>query len=109
MVDVALIGGSGFIGSNLAQFLTSCEGYRVNSLDLNDDKLRLRFENKGYSFERLDIRNPASELDRVVSEVDVVVNLAAHVRPGTFLLKPLEIVDVNFFSSIATIEFLHKT
>jgi UDP-apiose/xylose synthase len=104
MVDVALIGGSGFIGSNLAQFLTSCEGYRVKCFDLNDDKLRLRFENKDYAFARLDIRNSASELDRVVAEADVVVNLAAHVRPGMFLLKPLEIVDVNFFSSIATIE-----
>jgi UDP-apiose/xylose synthase len=104
MVDVALIGGSGFIGSNLARFLKSCEGYRVNSFDLNDDKLRLRFENDDYSFERLDIRNSASELDRVVAEADVVVNLAAHVRPALFLLKPLEIVDVNFFSSIAIIE-----
>jgi UDP-apiose/xylose synthase len=104
MVDVALIGGSGFIGSNLARFLMSCEGYRVNSFDLNDDKLHLRFENEGYSFERLDIRNSASELDRVVAEADVVVNLAAHVRPGLFLLRPLEIVEVNFFPSIAIIE-----
>jgi nucleoside-diphosphate-sugar epimerase len=44
MIDVALIGGAGFIGSNLARFLSSCGGYRVNSFDLNDDKLRLRFE-----------------------------------------------------------------
>src|SRR5262249_20471075 len=57
-----------------------------------------------YSFKRLDIRNSASELDRVVGESDVVVNLAAHVRPGLFLLKPLEVVDVNFFSSMAIIE-----
>jgi UDP-apiose/xylose synthase len=104
MVDVALIGGSGFIGSNLARFLKSCEGYRVNCFDLNDDKLHLRFENERYSFERLDIRNSALELDRVVAESDVVVNLAAHVRPGIFLLRPLEVVDVNFFSSIAIIE-----
>ena len=34
----------------------------------------------------------------------MVVNLAAKVRPGMFLLKPLEIVDVNFFPSIAIIE-----
>jgi UDP-apiose/xylose synthase len=104
MVDVALIGGSGFIGSNLAQFLTSCGGYRVSSYDLNDAKLRLRFENKEYAFKRLDIRGSNSELDRVVADADVVVNLAAHVRPGMFLLKPLEIVDLNFYSSIAIVE-----
>jgi nucleoside-diphosphate-sugar epimerase len=57
MIDVALIGGAGFIGSNLARFLASCGEYCVNSFDLNDDKLRLRFENKDYSFKRLDIRN----------------------------------------------------
>jgi UDP-apiose/xylose synthase len=104
MIDVALIGGGGFIGSNLARFLASCEGYRVRSYDLNDDKLRLRFENKDYSFQRLDICGSASELDRVVAEADVVVNLAARVRPGQFVLKPLEVVDVNFFSNLATIE-----
>jgi UDP-apiose/xylose synthase len=103
MIDVALIGGAGFVGSNLARFLTSAGGYRVNSFDLDDNKLRLRFENDDYSFERLDIRSSASELDRVVAEADVVINLAAHVRPGQFLLKPLEVVDVNFFSSMATI------
>jgi UDP-apiose/xylose synthase len=76
----------------------------VRSFDLNDDKLRLRFANSGYSFKRLDVRNSAAELDCVVAEADVVVNLAAHVRPGMFLLRPLEIVDVNFFPSIAIIE-----
>jgi len=104
MVNVALIGGAGFIGSNLARFLTSCEGYKIKSYDLNDNKLRLRFENEEYSFKRLDVRDSTSELDRVVAEADVVVNLAAHVRPGVFLLKPLEVVDLNFFSSIPTIE-----
>ena len=62
MVDVALIGGAGFIGSNLARFLMSREGYRVNSFDLNDDKLRLSFENEDYSFERLDIRMPQNSI-----------------------------------------------
>jgi len=104
MVAIALLGGSGFIGSNFAQFLTSCDGYRVSSFDLNDKKLRLRFENKAYAFQRLDIRDSGSELDRVVAEADVVVNLAAHVRPGSFLLKPLEIVDLNFYSSISVVE-----
>ena len=52
MIDVALIGGAGFIGSNLARFLASRKGYRVNSFDLDDNKLRLRFDNEDYSFER---------------------------------------------------------
>ena len=104
MINVALVGGSGFIGSNLARLLSSSDGYQVNSFDLNDDKLRLRFENKPYSFKRLDIRDSVSELDRVIADAEVVVNLAAHVRPGLFLLKPLEVVDVNFFSNIPIIE-----
>ena len=104
MISVALLGGSGFIGSNLARFLTSCNGYKVRSFDLNDDKLRLRFDNSDYSFERLDVRSSASELDRVVAEADVIVNLAAHVRPGMFLLQPLKIIDVNLFPSIAIVE-----
>ena len=108
MINVALVGGSGFIGSNLARLLSSSDGYQVNSFDLNDDKLRLRFENKPYSFKRLDIRDLVSELDRVVADADVVVNLAAHVRPGLFLLKPLEVVDVNFFSNIPIIEVLRQ-
>jgi UDP-apiose/xylose synthase len=104
VTNIALIGGSGFIGSNLAKFLVSCGGYRVNSFDLNDDKLHLSFENNDYSFEHLDIRDSGSELDRVVTSADVVVNLAAHVRPGHYILKPLEIVDLNLFSSMPIIE-----
>lgn len=108
MVSVALVGGSGFIGSNLARFLVSCKGYEVRSFDLDDNKLRLRFENEDYSFEHLDIRNSPSQLDRVVAEADVVVNLAALVWPSHSLIKPLEIVDVNFFSNNAIIESCAK-
>jgi UDP-apiose/xylose synthase len=104
MVSVSLIGGSGFIGSHLARFLVSCKSYEVRCFDLHENKLRLRFENNEYSFKHLDVRNSTSELDRVVSEADVVVNLAAHVRPGIFLLKPLEVIDVNLFPSIDIIE-----
>lgn len=104
MVSVALIGWSGFIGSNLARFLISCGGYEVRSFDLDENKLRLRFENNHYSFDRLDVWKSASEVDHVIAEADVVVNLAAKVRSGMFLLKPLEIIDVNFFPSIAIIK-----
>ncbi|MEO8669189.1 MAG: NAD-dependent epimerase/dehydratase family protein, partial [Bauldia sp.] len=103
MVSVALVGGSGFIGSNLARYLVAREGYEVRSYDLNDHKLRLRFENEDYRFEQLDVRNAACELDQVVAAADIVVNLAAHVRPGMFLLKPLDVVDVNFFPSLSIV------
>lgn len=104
MTKVALIGGSGFIGSNLARHLAASEHYHVNSYDLNDDKLHLRFDNQPYSFSQLDIRSTSPRLDEVIAEADVVVNLAAHVRPGQFVLKPLEVVDLNFFSSMGIIE-----
>lgn len=102
MPSVALIGGSGFIGSHLARHLSSA-GYEVAAFDLGDEKLRLRFANDDYRFERLDIRTDADILDRVVAAADVVVNLAAHVRPSSFLRRPLEVVDLNYTSSLEVV------
>lgn len=104
MASIALIGGSGFIGSHLAHHLAGIGAHEVTSIDLGDEKLRLRFENEDFRFQRLDIRTDGAELDRVVARSDVVVNLAAHVRPASFLHKPLEVVDLNFTASLAVVE-----
>lgn len=104
MASVALIGGSGFIGSHLAHHLGERGGHEVTSFDLGDEKLRLRFENEDFRFQRIDIRSDAAELDRVVQSSDVVVNLAAHVRPASFLNRPIDVVDLNLTASLAVVE-----
>lgn len=103
MVTVALIGGSGFVGSHLARHLLASSGYDVRVIDLDDGKLRLAMENGSYQFERIDIRDSHSELEQAISAADVVVNLAAHVRPSMFLRKPLQVVDVNFFANFGIV------
>ncbi len=97
------LGGGGFVGSNLAYHLSDTGDYSVRVVDVHDDKLRLKMANNPIDFVDLDIRSDRDALDDLVRQADVVVNLAAHVHPSAFLIRPLEVVETNLFASLETV------
>ena len=103
---VALIGGSGFVGSNLCRRLLHSDNYDVKVFDLVSDKVEMRLENRLdlLDFTRMDIAEAGGGLEEAVRWADVVVNMPAFVRPASFVSDPLSIVDLNFFDNLKVIE-----
>ena len=102
-MKISLFGASGFVGSNLARHLADTGAHEVRLFDLEDRKLRLRFENTAYAFEPLDIATDTARIDEIVAESDLVFDLAAFVHPAMFLQKPLDVVQLNLFDCLNVI------
>ncbi len=100
---VAIFGGGGFIGSNLGHRLSEA-GYACTLLDLVDNKLKLRFGNAPYRFDRCDISADDDAIGGVVADHDTVIHLAAHVHPSAFLHVPLEVVQLNLFDALKIVD-----
>ncbi len=96
---VLCVGGSGFLGSNIAHGLEASGRYENTSADIWDAKLRLRFENEPFNFVYNDITKPEChhELEELVRTHDVVFNLASQVFPKLYLDHPLSVVELNLF------------
>ncbi|TCL08957.1 UDP-apiose/xylose synthase [Shimia isoporae] len=101
---VALVGGSGFVGSNLALALAQSSDFDPFVLDTTDEKLALRFASEApCAFRRCDVLQDTDVLEEAVQEADIVVNLVSHVLPKTFLDNPLGVIDVTLHGSMNVI------
>lgn len=97
---VLLLGVGGFIGSHLADRLLRTTEHEVDGFDLTDKKLEeVRYLPK-FRFLRGDIRNEHGTIDAMVARADVVVDLIAHANPSLYVLKPLEIFELNFMENL---------
>ncbi len=103
-MKICLFGASGFIGSNLALRLSESGAHEVQLCDVEDAKLRLRFENAPFAYEKVDISKDTDRVDELVRNADLVFDLAAFVHPAMFMSKPLDVVKLNFFDCLNVIQ-----
>jgi len=103
-LKISLFGASGFVGSNLALRLSETGQHEVHLCDIEDKKLRLRFENTPFRYENLDISKDTDRIDEIVRDSDLVFDLAAFVHPAMFVSNPLEVVKLNFFDCLNVIQ-----
>ncbi|MEL6152008.1 MAG: GDP-mannose 4,6-dehydratase, partial [Chloroflexota bacterium] len=97
MTHALITGGAGFIGSHLTERLLNA-GYDVTIID---NLTTGSFENiahlegrKGFRYAIEDIRN-IHVTDRLVSECDVIVHLAAMVGVQRIIESPIDTIEVN--------------
>ena len=94
---VLITGGAGFIGSHLADNLLSA-GYFVTVIDNlstgSIGNVSHLFNNDKFKFIRGDINNEIV-LDRVASETDVIVHLAAAVGVKLVVERPVHTIETN--------------
>jgi UDP-glucose 4-epimerase len=107
MIDTYLItGGAGFIGSHLATALLDA-GHRVLAIDdlstgSLDNIAHLR-GNDRFHFARSSITS-AVTLDRLTSEADVVIHLAAAVGVKLIVEKPVHTIETNIMGTEAVLK-----
>lgn len=98
-------GGAGFIGSHLSSYLLE-HGHTVYALDnlstgsidnINHIRANTRFRER-FHFVRDDIMNQ-TVLDRITSQADIVVHLAAAVGVQLIVEKPVHTIETNIMGS----------
>lgn len=113
MMKNLVIGGAGFIGSNLCNHLLS-NGQEVSVLD--------NFSRKGTEFNfawvkknhpkvsliRADIRNPSKELGKAVAWADNIYHLAAQVAVTTSVTDPRTDFEINALGTFNVLEAMRS-
>ncbi len=101
-----ITGGAGFIGSHLAGTLLE-QGRRVLAVDDlstgSMDNIRHLLAEPGFQFARASISD-AVVMDRLVSEVDVIVHLAAAVGVMLIVEHPVRTIATNVMGTEAVLE-----
>ncbi len=101
-----ITGGAGFIGSHLADLLLS-RGFRVLVIDdlstgsLNN--IRHQMQNPNFHFARSSITDTIV-LDRLASEADVIIHLAAAVGVKLIVEQPVHTIETNVIGTEAVLQ-----
>jgi UDP-glucose 4-epimerase len=105
-MHVLITGGAGFIGSHLARALLE-RGDRVSVLDNlstgNIDNIRHFAQHPLYAFAIDDLDN-ALVLDRLASQADAIVHLAAAVGVQLVVERPTETIETNVLGTHAVLK-----
>lgn len=100
-----ITGGAGFIGSHLAEALLG-RGHRVLAIDDLSTGSRSNIEhlldNPAFQFARDDITNRLV-LDRMASEADVIIHLAAAVGVNLVVEHPVRTIETNVMGTEAVL------
>jgi len=114
-MNCLVIGGAGFIGSNIADYylergekVTVFDNFSRKGAKENAEWLKKNYS-KNLELVKADIRFNQKELDECVKNSDFVCHLAAQVAVTTSVLNPREDFDVNALGTFNVLEALRKS
>ncbi len=101
--NVLNLGGGGFIGAHLSERLLA-DGYAVSVVDTHSDKISELLEHDRLTYVEQDISHFGDDIDRMISEADLVIDLIAYANPGIYVKQPLEVFQLNFNENLRIAE-----
>jgi len=107
MARVAVTGGAGFIGSNLASRLIS-EGYQVVVIDDLSTGLPSNIDHEKSDFYQISITN-LELLDRALKDCETIFHLAARGSVPRSIKNPVATHDVNATGTLNVLEVARKS
>ncbi len=102
MKNVIVFGGSGFLGSHVADYLTR-EGHEVTIYDIKDSP----YIKEGQSFIKGDIRDE-DKVNKAIAGKDIVYNFAGVADIDEAAQKPLETIHTNIIGNANILEGCRK-
>ena len=100
-MNVLITGGAGFIGSHLADYLlgAGCQIFAIDNLSTGRmSNIQHLISNEKFHFIRTSITNE-TVLDRIMSQCDAVVHLAAAVGVNLIIKQPVDTIETNVMGS----------
>ena len=96
---IAIIGCGGFIGSHLLDRVLSATSYRVIGIDLVHKKISRHLNDPKFTFVNKDMHDVRA-MHAIVNKSGTVVMLAAICNPSQYMIRPIEVIDVNSIGSL---------
>lgn len=94
--NVLLLGGAGFIGSNLTRRLLQDGKYGVTVVDLSGEKISDVLGHPRLKFIELDIVKNMRAVERQVRKTDCVLDLVAFANPSLYVSDPVMVYELNY-------------
>lgn len=109
-LNILVTGGSGFIGSNLCEYLLN-QGHKVICLDnfftSKKENIKHLFSNKDFKLIEHNINKPLPI--KKIGKIDRIYNLACPASPLHYQFDPVETVKTNVLGVINVLELARKT
>ncbi len=99
-MQVVLLGGGGFIGSHLAEWLLRRGRHEVIATDINHEKVRHLLDHNRFTYFDSDIHTDTALTRQLLESADVVVNLVAVATPKTYTLNPMHVFELDFLDNL---------
>lgn len=103
-MNVLVLGGNGFIGSNLVERLVA-EGHRVRIYDRSPSRLNVLGQKVEYQSGNL---NDITSISQALNDIDIVFHLVSGSIPSTSNLSPADDVRDNLVDTIGLLECMRE-
>jgi len=104
---VCIIGVAGFIGSHLLESIVAeNKPWKVIGVDMAEpDRIKHLLSSPNLEFHKMNIVHKGEKIKELISQSDVVINLAAICNPSEYLKQPVNTIKSNYSDAVPVIEY----